>query len=237
MNEKKLIYVVDDEAHICSMMQMFLESEGFEVEAFLRGNQLLDALKKRTPDMIILDIMMPGKDGLALCQIIRKELKIPIIFVSAKGTSDDRIRGLEIGGDDYITKPFVPLELIVRVYALFRRTEFAQQKKQLSISDIHSCGNMKILISSRQILIGETPLFVTPLEFDFLLYLCERKETAVGKQELLTQVWKFPKGEEDSRAMDDLIKRLRKKMQNLHTSMRIETVWGYGYRMTELEVE
>lgn len=236
MNNKKLIYVVDDEPHICTMIQIFLESEGFQVQTFCSSQKLLTALYIKIPDMIILDIMMPGKDGLTLCQQIRKELNVPILFVSAKGTADDRILGIEKGGDDYLVKPFVPLELIVRVKALFRRAEFSQTDQNITDTyPILTCGNMKIIPSSKQITIAETPMVVTPLEFDFLLYLCQRKETAVAKQELLTNVWKFPHGEEDSQAMESLIKRLRKKMQSIHTTMRIESVWGYGYRMTELE--
>ncbi len=140
---KRLIYVADDERHIRSMMKTFLENEGYEVETFGDGYSIQQAVRAKMPDMIILDIMMPGEDGLSLCTSFRRESSVPIMIVSAKDSPMDRVTGLTLGSDDYITKPFLPLEFIARVKALFRRTELsapqagekAPDKEQSGFSD------------------------------------------------------------------------------------------------------
>lgn len=227
---EKLIYVADDEKNIRSMVKMFLENEGYQVETFSDGYSAGIAVKEKAPDLLILDIMMPGEDGLSICTRLRKESALPIIIISAKDSPLDRVTGLMLGSDDYITKPFLPMELVARVKALFRRLELSQKNQT---AEIISCGNLEMNPSSRIAKAGEEILSITPLEFDFFLYLCRRRETAVERSELLRKIWKYPGSQEDARVSDDLVKRLRKKMRDKHSTARIETVWGYGYRLTE----
>lgn len=229
---KKLIYVADDEENIRSMIQTFLESEGYEVVTFSDGKSVGTAVREKEPDLLILDIMMPGEDGLSVCSELRKRSKLPIIIVSAKDSPLDRVTGLMMGSDDYIVKPFMPLELLARVKALFRRNEMALQAYQEE-AELLSCGNMVLKPASRVASVDGSPLSITPVEFDFLCYLCKRKEAAVGKEELLRNVWKKEAGFGEERIPDDFIKRLRKKMRDKGSTARIETVWGYGCRITE----
>lgn len=233
---KKLIYIADDEDHIRLMMKTFLESEGYEVRDFADGSSIRCAVEEKKPDMIILDIMMPGEDGLSLCTFFRRESGVPIMIVSAKDSPLDRVTGITLGSDDYITKPFLPLEFLVRVKALFRRAELSMERgKSQEIS--LQCGNMLLYPKERRVLIDNQPFSVTPTEFDFLHYLIERKEMAVSKEELLEHVWKCCNKKGEQRMPDDLMKRFRKKLKNTNSLIRIETVWGYGYRLTERQHE
>ena len=132
----KLIYVVDDESNIRTMMQLFLENEGFTVETFKDGQEACQAFSAKEPDMLILDIMMPGIDGLSLCTYFRRQSHVPIIFVSAKDTPLDRVMGITLGSDDYITKPFLPLEFVARVKALFRRSTLLRCRHERSCHSV-----------------------------------------------------------------------------------------------------
>lgn len=234
---KKLIYVADDENNIRSLIKTFLENEGYEVEAFSEGYSLKQAMESRMPDMVILDIMMPGEDGLSICAGIRKNSGIPIIIVSARDTPMDRVEGLTLGSDDYLTKPFLPLELTARVKALFRREQLTARKGEKKEDILYECGNLSLNTQERRVYLGGEPFSVTPSEFDFLLFLLERKETAVSKKEILKEVWHCGEEEDEMRMPDDLVKRLRKKMRQRGTTAIVETVWGYGYRIAEIKGE
>ena len=228
----KLIYIADDEKNIRSLMRTFLESEGYEVETFSDGYSVRQALERRMPDMVILDVMMPGEDGLSICAGIRKNSGVPIMIVSAKDSPMDRVAGITLGSDDYITKPFLPLELTARVKALFRRAELSAGGAGESKETEYDCGNLHLNLLERRVYIRGESLPVTPTEFDFLLYLSERMETAVSKKELLEQVWGYQNAREDVRVPDDLVKRLRKKLRQQESTASVETIWGYGYRLT-----
>lgn len=229
-----LIYIADDEKNIRQMMKLFLESEGFAVETFADGAELRRAVRLKTPDMIILDVMMPGEDGFRLCSSFRREYSIPIMIVSAKDTPLDRVTGLTLGSDDYMTKPFLPLEFVARVKALFRRARLSAETapSQPPATDLYVCGTLRLSKQERQAYVEGEKFQLTPTEFDFLLYLMERQDTAVSKEELLEQIWGFQGTKDNLRMSDDLLKRLRKKMRQAQTTARIETVWGYGYRLT-----
>lgn len=229
----KRIYVADDEKNIRSLMKIFLENEGYLVETFSDGYSIMEALRRQMPDMLILDVMMPGEDGLSICAEIRKSSSVPIIIVSAKDSPMDRVVGITLGSDDYVTKPFLPLELTARVKALFRRAELAGADNRQAERVPYECGNLRLYAQERKVTVHEEVFSVTPMEFEFLLYLLERKETAVSKQELQTQVWGNEGRGEDTRMQDDLVKRLRKKLRQQDASVSVETIWGYGYRITE----
>lgn len=236
---QKLIYVVDDEENIRLMMKTFLENEGFLVESFGDGTSVREAVSQRRPDMIVLDIMMPGEDGLSLCKAFRKEKDMLLLIVSAKDSPLDRVTGLMLGSDDYVAKPFLPLEFITRVKALFRRAEIeaAGTERENGAREVFSCGNLSIYPRERRIVIGGNECAVTPNEFEFLLYLMERRGTAVSRDELLEHVWDCHALMLEQRMPDDLVKRLRKKMKNCGSTARVETIWGYGYRLTEVPVQ
>ena len=229
----KLIYVADDEKNIRSLMKTFLESEGYEVEVFSDGYSVRKAAEQRMPDLIILDVMMPGEDGFNVCAGIRKNSSVPIIIVSAKDSPLDKVAGLTLGSDDYITKPFLPLELTARVKALFRRAELSSGDNREQGEMAYQCGNMKLKLPERMVYVEKEPISVTPTEFDFLLYLFKRKGAAVSKKELLELVWEYQAIQGDVRVSDDLVKRLRKKLRLQNATAAIETVWGYGYRLSE----
>ena len=229
----KLIYVADDEKNIRSLMKTFLESEGYEVEVFSDGYSVRKAAEQRMPDLIILDVMMPGEDGFNVCAGIRKNSSVPIIIVSAKDSPLDKVAGLTLGSDDYITKPFLPLELTARVKALFRRAELSSGDNREQGEMAYQCGNMTLKLPERMVYVEKEPISVTPTEFDFLLYLFKRKGAAVSKKELLEQVWEYQAIQGDVRVSDDLVKRLRKKLRLQNATAVIETVWGYGYRLSE----
>lgn len=226
----KTIYLADDEKNIREIMTTFLENEGYEVKAFPDGCSIRRAFDEQIPDMVILDIMMPGEDGLSLCAYFRKKSSIPIIIVSAKDTPMDRVTGITLGSDDYITKPFLPLELAVRVKALFRRTQLSSDESK---QDTVSCGNLCIDPASRRITVGGQTFKATPTEYEFLFYLAQRMQSAVSKKDILRDIWGYHSdvGLDETRVADDLVKRLRKKLREYGCTAAIETVWGFGYRM------
>lgn len=233
----KCIYIADDEEYIRSLMKTFLENEGFEVKLFADGYSILQAVKERMPDLIILDIMMPGEDGLSVCTSIRKKSTVPIIIVSAKDSAMDRVTGITLGSDDYLVKPFLPLELTARVKALLRRSEISASSAAERQSARYTCGNLELDVRSRKVSVDGLLMAVTPTEFDFLLYLFERIHTAVSKKELLEHVWNYQDTLDDTRMADDLVKRLRKKLKEKCAGAVIETIWGFGYRLTERQEE
>lgn len=225
--EKKRIYLADDEQPIRDLIQLFLAAEGFEVQTFPDGDKLLAAFDKSPADMVILDIMMPGTDGLVLCSEIRKRSNTLIIIVSARDSETDRIAGITLGSDDYLTKPFSPMELVTRVSALFRRIELDRGSRQ---GEVYAFGNIKVDVNKREVSVDGRPLDVTPTEFALMVYLLERTEQAVSREELLKHVWKFD-FEADTRATDDVIKRLRKKLAAAEANVKIQSVWGFGFRL------
>lgn len=219
------IFVVDDEENIRLLLTKYLQSEGFHVEAFASIEELSRRLTSSYPDMFILDIMLPGQDGLEFCKELRQSSRAPVIFISARRKALDRIAGLDIGGDDYLPKPFSPRELVARVRSVFRRTLAHQHP-----SACFECGNMKIFPTDRLILINGKPLAITTREFDLLALLVQHPQRTFNRQELLDRVWSLDyMGSE--RAVDDLVKRLRKKLRESGSESNIKTIWGYGYRL------
>ena len=226
----KKIYVADDEKNICFLIQNFLEKEGYEVTCFHDGESILEACEKEMPDLCILDVMMPGMDGLTVCTQIRKRSHVPIIIVSAKDSPLDRITGITLGSDDYLVKPFLPLELVTRVKALFRRVDaFAGPEEETK--DTLEFGDIILYTKRRAAQLRGADFALTPLEFDFLNHMLEHPEHAASRDDLLKALWKVDSKEVDTRAVDDMVKRLRKKLKEQGSTVKIETVWGYGFRL------
>lgn len=170
-------------------------------------------------------------DGLTVCTQIRKTSHVPIIIVSAKDSPLDRITGITLGSDDYMVKPFLPLELVTRVKALFRRVDtFSGQEEEAK--DSYEIGDIKLYPKRRAAKLKDEDFALTPLEFDFLCHMLERQEHAASRDDLLKSLWKVDSREVDTRAVDDMVKRLRKKLKDQKSTVKIETVWGYGFRLT-----
>ena len=227
----KLIYAADDELNIRQLIQSFLEEEGYEVETFETGDALLEKFKQKPSDLVILDVMMPGTDGLSVCsQLRQKDADLPIMIVSARDSAYDRVTGLTLGGDDYLIKPFLPLELVARIRALLRRSKRnAPSASEKSPSEL-KFGSLSLSPALRSATLHGEPLSLTPTEFDFLAYLTAHQDRAVSRQELLNALWQFD-WQADTRAADDLLKRLRRKLREHQSDVRIETVWGYGFKL------
>lgn len=223
------VYLADDEKNIRELMELFLSQEGFSVRTFSDGDALLAACRHSLPDLIILDIMMPGTDGFQICSQLRQENPdLPIIIVSAKDSPFDRVTGLTLGSDDYLIKPFLPQELVARVRALLRRSYRAS--KTAGISEELTFGALTLSPALRTAALNHEPLSLTPTEFDFLSYMITHQERAVSREELLQTLWNMD-WQADTRAADDLVKRLRRKLRAKQSTIRIETVWGFGFRL------
>ena len=220
----ELIYIADDEKNIRELVKCFLENQGYEVETFSNGDDLFKRYKEKNADMIILDVIMPGTDGVEICRQIRQIANVPIIILSAKDSEEDRIKGISVGGDDYLTKPFSPIELVARVQALFRRISMDKVEKVEKVT----FGNIKIDVTKKQAYVDDEEIALTPLEFDFLKYLIQKNNQAISREALLKEVWKIAY-DIDTRATDDTVKRLRRKIAD--SNVEIKTVWGYGFKM------
>ncbi|WP_317854063.1 response regulator transcription factor [Chakrabartyella piscis] len=222
------IYVADDEKSIRDIISGFLKNSGYIVETFPTGDALLSAFEINPSDMVILDVMMPGTDGITLCSTIREKHNVPIVIVSAKDTELDRITGITMGADDYLVKPFAPMELVVRVKSIFRRMAISEQTAK---KETLSYGNILLDVAYKTCTAKGETLDLTPTEFALMVYLFEHSDKAVSREEILKNVWKFD-FETDTKACDDVLKRLRKKL--IKTNVRIVSVWGFGFKL-ELE--
>lgn len=224
----KLIYIADDEDNIRKLVKTFLLNEGYIVKDFENGDLLLKEFNNKECDLAILDIMMPGSDGFEICTKLREQSTVPIIMLTARDSDIDYITGLTLGSDDYFTKPFSPMALVMRVKAIFRRIEFEknnhQQEKEITLK----FGDIIINTKNKIVSFKENNIDLTPNEYNLLTYLFENKDKAISRDELLNKIWGYD-SEVETRAADDTVKRLRKKISK--TNVLIETVWGFGFRL------
>ncbi|MEK8130602.1 response regulator transcription factor [Paenibacillus filicis] len=225
------IAVVDDDAQIREIVEAYLHKEGYRTVAFSTAEDAWELWKDDPPDMWILDIMLPGMNGFELCRQIRKEAEVPIVMISARDEEVDRILGLELGGDDYLTKPFSPRELVARVNRLFHRVSSIRQAlenpapSQPGPATIE-VGELRLVLEERRVFWHGEEIEVTLKEFKLLQTLTEQPNRAFTRDELLTLIWGDAYYGSD-RAIDDLVKRLRRKIKELP----VDTVWGHGYRL------
>ncbi|MCL1949993.1 MAG: response regulator transcription factor [Turicibacter sp.] len=227
----KHVFVIDDDANIRQLMVKYLEKEGYQVTAFESADGVIEAFEVGTPDALVLDIMMPGNmDGLDLCKKIRMFSRVPIVFVSAKDEAVDRIIGLELGADDYLSKPFSPRELLVRLKIIFRRIDPSTTPPQES--SVFTAVDIKIDDSKRACQAHEQEMSLTNNEYMLLFYLVKNKNISFTRENLIQNIWGYDYVGE-SRMIDDLVKRLRKKLKNAGSNAEITTVWGYGYRIDD----
>lgn len=225
--DKKLIYIADDDDNIREAIKIFLENDGYQVDDFSCGDDLLKKFTKSPCDLIILDIMMPGLDGFAICKKLREMSTVPIVFLTALDSDFDYTKGLSLGSDDYFTKPFSPMALVMRVKAIFRRIEFEKQnlnhhENALGFEDV------SVDQKGKRVWIGEKEIELTPNEYEVLRFMIRHQDRAVSRNELLEEIWGYETVVE-TRATDDTVRRLRKKLKNSH--LGIDAVWGYGFRL------
>lgn len=227
MNEK--ILIVDDEESIADLVEVYLQNEGYRVCKFYNAADALSCLKKEELSLAILDVMLPDMDGFTLCRKIRENYLFPIIMLTARVEDIDKITGLTLGADDYITKPFNPLELIARVKTQLRRYTRYNVNEAPAASEEISIRGLRISKAGHKCFLNEKELSLTPLEFNILLYLCEHKGRVVSSEELFAAVWGEAYLDSNNTVMTH-IARLREKMQEPARKPKyVKTVWGVGY--------
>ena len=227
MKFNQTILVVDDEETIREVVRRYLEREGFSVEEAADGFEALDLIRSISPDLIILDLMLPGIDGLSLTQHIRQDRQIPILMLTAKGEASDRIRGLDLGADDYVAKPFSPQEVVSRVRAILRRTN---KETQAGIGKTIILGDLTIDPVSRMVSLESDTVTLTAKEFDLIYFFARNPRQVFSRAQLLEHVW----GDElytDPTTVTVHIRRLREKIENDPSKPQyLLTVWGIGYK-------
>ncbi|MBZ2174221.1 response regulator transcription factor [Schnuerera sp. xch1] len=220
------ILVVDDDPNILELIKLYAEMEDFEVIGVKNGDLALSAFNQENPDVIILDIMLPGADGITLCRNFREIRMVPIIMLTAKGEEADRVLGLEMGADDYVSKPFSPRELIARIKAILRRTKILDTSEHLNIK----YPGLEIMSDLRKILVNDEEVEMTPKEFDLICYLAQNPLRVFSRENLLSAVWGCDYFG-DQRTVDVHVRRLRKKLAPLDHEY-LTTIWGVGYKFT-----
>ncbi|PWU68611.1 MULTISPECIES: response regulator transcription factor [Gracilibacillus] len=230
--EQKKVLVVDDEDRIRRLLKMYLEREEYTVEEAADGEEALKKALNEDYEVILLDLMMPGKDGLEVCKEIREHKSTPIMMLTAKGEELSRIHGFEAGTDDYIVKPFSPREVVLRVKALLRRAGNLQLQNQSNRSkDMIEFPHLVIDNDAHRVLADHKEVNLTPKEYELLLFLAKAPDKVFEREELLKEVWKY-EFFGDLRTVDTHVKRLREKLSKVseNAAKMIVTVWGVGYK-------
>ncbi len=224
----ELILVVDDEANIVELARLYLQKEGFRVAEAASGEEALRLFEELNPALIVLDVMLPAPDGWEVCRRIRSCSQSPIIMLTAREDEVDKVVGLELGADDYLTKPFSPRELVARVKAVMRRSRPAHEQP-----DIVHVDDLVIDSSRRTVVQGERRIELTPREFDLLYVLALNRGIVMSREKLLERIWGYDYYG-DTRTVDVHIRHMREKLSEDSSHPRyVETVWGVGYRFRE----
>jgi len=219
------VLVVDDEPTIREIVVSYLEREGFKTLEAADGNRAREVLERDPPDLVVLDLMLPGTDGLELCRWIRSRSRLPVIMLTARGEESDRIVGLELGADDYVTKPFSPRELAARVRTVLRRAE-----PDAAADERLSYDGLIIDSGTREVTRGSEPLRLTAREFDLLWFLASHPRRVFSREQLMRRVWGYSAAL-DTGTVTVHVRRLREKIEDDPSHPRhLETVWGVGYR-------
>ena len=226
------ILIADDDNNICELLRLYLEKAGYTVVSAENGMKALDVFEKEKPDLILLDVMMPGLDGWQVCRTIRKKSECPIIMLTAKGEVLDRVLGLELGADDYIVKPFEAKEVVARVKAVLRRTGQSERKevREVSYDGLYiNMENYELRVRGKQI---PTP----PKEMELIYHLASNPNRVFTRDQLLFEVWGFDYNADcDSRTVDVHVKRLREKLEGVSDQWELKTVWSVGYKFAVKE--
>ena len=224
------VLVVEDDRNIAELLQMYLEKEGYAVTTALDGGQGLTKFRAIKPDLVLLDVMMPVMDGWAVCRAIRSESQTPVIMLTAKSETDDKVQGLKTGADDYITKPFEMKEVLARIEAVLRRsgTATTETKARRLTYDklVIDMDAFELIVDGKKV---DTP----PKEMELLFYLASSPNRVYTRNQLLDEVWGFDYFG-DSRTVDVHVKRLREKLEGIEAGWSLKTVWGVGYKFEVL---
>jgi DNA-binding response OmpR family regulator len=217
------VLVVDDERNIVQLVRLYLSKEGFEVDSAFDGKQALEKIHGHRPDLIVLDLMMPEMDGLTVCRELRKTSNVPIIILTARTDDVDKVVGLELGADDYVTKPFNPRELVARVKAVLRRSQGMAEP-----AEVLEGGDLRLDVPRREAYLKNQPLTLRAKEFDLLTAFLQNEGLVMDRERLIQRVW----GHDfygDSRTIDVHVAWLREKLAG--SNVQIQTVWGIGYKL------
>lgn len=230
------ILVVDDEANITDVCKRYLERENFQVILAADGIEAIEMWKSESPDLIVLDLMMPKKDGWQVCEEIRNEDEVPIILLTARGEEMDRLMGLTLGADDYITKPFSPRELVLRVKAIFRRIKLGNDMKENnSVPKKLIFDTLELDLQTRNVVVEKQSIALTAKEFDVLWLLASHSKQVFSRNQILNRVWDLDYFG-DTTTVTVHIRRLREKVEKNPSNPRfLKTVWGIGYKFEDSE--
>ncbi len=220
------ILIVDDDENICELLRIYLEKDGFETVVANDGEQAIKYASLHNPDLILLDIMLPLLDGWQVCREIRKTSDTPIIMLTAKGETFDKILGLELGADDYVSKPFDTKEVIARIKAVLRRSN--DNDKQNQVNEV-KYDNLKINLTNYEMIVNGVRVDTPPKELELIYHLASNPNRVYTRDQLLDEVWGFDYYG-DSRTVDVHVKRLREKLENVSSEWSLKTVWGVGYK-------
>ena len=220
------ILIVDDDANICELLRLYLEKDGFETLVANDGRTAVDYALKHSPDLILLDIMLPVLDGWQVCREIRKSSQVPIIMLTAKGETFDKILGLELGADDYVCKPFDTKEVIARIKAVLRRSN--DNDKQNQVEEVRY-DKLRINLTNYELVVDSKRIDTPPKELELIYHLASNPNRVYTRDQLLDEVWGFDYYG-DSRTVDVHVKRLREKLENVSDEWSLKTVWGVGYK-------
>ena len=227
-----MIFCVEDDSNIRELVVYTLESTGFQARGFEDGSSFLEALALETPELVLLDIMLPKMDGWQVCKEIRKTSNRPIIMLTAKGELFDKILGLELGADDYIIKPFEAKEVIARIHAVLRRTSTSEEKEK--VKEIN-WDKLSINLTNYELRVDGKYIDTPPKEMELLYYLASNPNKVFTRDQLLDKVWGFDYYG-DSRTVDVHIKRLREKINGVSDQWSLKTVWGVGYKLSLIHI-
>jgi len=220
------LLIADDHQQITSILKEYAEKEGYQVILATNGNEAISLFEEHSPDLLLLDVMMPGKDGFQVCQEIRKNSNVPIIMITARSEEFERIMGLDIGADDYIVKPFMPSEVMARVRAILRRIQQQDDEKM----QVFTYGSLTINLDYYTASIGDTALALTKKELEILWTLATNRNKVFSREQLLNQLWGYDYFG-DTRTVDSHIRRLRSKIEAIeHPEWELKTIWGVGYK-------
>ncbi|NRY61669.1 response regulator transcription factor [Clostridium beijerinckii] len=229
--ELKKILIIEDEDYISDLLSYSLKKEGFNTKIAPNGERGLDLIDEFKPDLLILDLMLPDINGFEICKKVSREYTIPVVMITAKSDTFDKILGIELGADDYITKPFDIREVIVRIKAIFRRISLTSESKENeSFGEVKVGEDIIIYKEKREVLKENSRIELTNKEYDLLLFLAENKERVFSRSALLDKVWGF-EFVGDTRTVDIHVQRLRKKLDENKSTSIIETVFGVGYKL------
>ena len=220
------VLIVEDDRNIAELLQLYLEKEGYAVTAAYDGGEGLNKFRAIQPDLVLLDVMMPVMDGWTVCRTIRSESTTPVIMLTAKSETDDKVHGLKAGADDYITKPFEMKEVLARIEAVLRRASAPcpETKARRLVFD-----NLIIDMDSFELIVGGKKIDTPPKEMELLFYLASSPNRVYTRNQLLDEVWGFDYFG-DSRTVDVHVKRLREKLEGVSDNWCLKTVWGVGYK-------